>query len=160
MKPQAMTALEFRAELKRLQMSQSGFAAIAKIPLRTVQSWALCERAIPQTMRAVIKSVERMPIKDRLIGQIVPLLEKFKGEKLETVATLVETMDSAFRKMDSAFRKTAALEDQVNELKTELAALQGKVAQLTDTCVFQATKLKLYVQEKERDAAKAVPFNA
>lgn len=153
MKPQAMTALEFRAELKRLQMSQSGFAAIAKIPLRTVQSWALGERAIPQTTRAVIKSVERMPIENRLIGQIVPLVEKLKGKKLEAIATLVETMASASR-------KTAALEEQVNELKTELAALQGKVAQLNDTCVFQATKLKLYVQEKERDAAKAVSFNA
>lgn len=55
-----MTADQFRAELRRLGLSQVGFARRVeqiggeKLPLRTVQGWALDERPIPPLVPAML----------------------------------------------------------------------------------------------------------
>ena len=60
-----MTALDFRSALDRLKLSQRGFAsrvgdlAGEPLPYRTVQNWALGERAIPPTVPALLALLER-----------------------------------------------------------------------------------------------------
>ena len=59
-----MTHTEFRAALKSRSLSQTKFAADVerlggeRLPLRTVQGWALGERDIPPTVPALLALME------------------------------------------------------------------------------------------------------
>ena len=148
MKSQTMSAAEFRAELKRLKLNQSSFAAVAKVPLRTVQSWALGERSIPRTARALIEIVERMSPKDLIIAITAILPE----EKLKDYHDIV-------RITSNYAKATKALREEVLELKDEVSKLQGTVNRLQATCVFQANKLAAYGQDLQRRVLLVEPFN-
>ena len=45
-----MTAIQFRAMLKRLKLSQRGAARLFEVDERTARRWALGERKVPETI--------------------------------------------------------------------------------------------------------------
>jgi Mg2+ and Co2+ transporter CorA len=148
MKPQHISAAEFRAELKRLNLGQSSFAAIVEVPLRTVQSWALGERSIPRTAGALIEKVERMPLKDRFVAIALTLSEK----KLKALVDVAQVMG------DQA-KEIRALREETDELRANVSKLNVAIERLQETCVFQANKITTYAQDLKRRATSVVPFN-
>jgi hypothetical protein len=148
LKSQNISAAEFRAELKRLDLGQSAFAAIVEVPLRTVQSWALGERSIPRTARALIEKVERMPLKDRIVAIAQTLPEK----KLKALVHVMQVMG------DQA-KEISALREETEELRANVSKLNAAVERLQETCVFQANKITTYEKDVRRRAASVVPFN-
>jgi DNA-binding transcriptional regulator YiaG len=57
-----MTALQFRAMLKRLKLSQRGAARLFEVDERTSRRWALGERKVPENVAVKLKEmVEAKP---------------------------------------------------------------------------------------------------
>lgn len=143
-----MNATEFRATLKRLGLNQSSFAATAKIPLRTVQSWALGERRIPSTVRTLIEKIERMPTKDRLVA----VLETLPYEALESVHDLAKMMVNHTKVVK-------ALRDEVDDQRSKISKMDVDLNNIKETCSFLATKVRIYEQDIKRRAESVIPFN-
>jgi hypothetical protein len=153
MKSQTMSAAEFRAELKRLGATQSGFAEMTKIPLRTVQSWALGERKIPKTTRALIENIELLPKKDIL-----------KAEMLSKIPMMSASQQVAFLKLTTFLADQQKMkkkrQGEIQELRDSVSKLENEVRNLRDTCVFQATKIRTYAGDLERRVDGIEPFNS
>ncbi|MBV9783604.1 MAG: hypothetical protein JO264_07260 [Acidisphaera sp.] len=155
MKSVAMSAVEFRAEIKRLRLNQSSFAAATGTPLRTVQSWALGERSIPRTVRALIEKVEQMGTQDMLMA-IAATLPKHKVKLLVKIATTIGALETTIRALE---KRVKGREAGMQEMRAELAAMKTQLQRVQETCVFQANKLTAYEQDLRRRAAAVVPFN-
>ncbi len=155
MKLQSMSSTEFRAELKRLSLNQSTFAALAEVPLRTVQSWALGERKIPSTSRALIEKVERMSTKAQIIG----ITRTLPAEKLEIFAPIVELVSRKAKEVSALRDEVNALKDEVRGLSGSYSKVQTELIRLRDTCAFQANKITIYERDLQKRAANVVPFN-
>ena len=149
MQSQSMTATEFRDELRRLKLSQTAFAERAGTPLRTVQSWANGERAIPNTVSSIISKIESAD----MVKQIASVLETKSVKAVEAVANVV----FAFGK---EAKKLADLEASHRELLSEFKKLRADFDALNETCVFQAKKITAYAKDDERRANGVKPFNA
>jgi hypothetical protein len=50
-----MTALQFRAAIKRLGLSQAGAAALVGADPRTGRRWALDERSVPECVAILLR---------------------------------------------------------------------------------------------------------
>lgn len=57
MTEQEIMQLTFRAQLKAMHMTQSGCARRFRVPLRTLQGWALGERECPIYIRLMMAEI-------------------------------------------------------------------------------------------------------
>jgi septal ring factor EnvC (AmiA/AmiB activator) len=156
MKPKIMTADEFRSELKRLKLGQSAFAEAAEIPLRTVQSWAIGERKIPATARAVIEKVEQLPLSHKIAAMVLTHPDK---ETRKAISDLIRLMADQNKKTKELAAEIKKLTAETNELKSSQSMLEAKLRDVRQTCVFQAQKIEAYARDDQLRAANVRPFN-
>jgi DNA-binding transcriptional regulator YiaG len=147
-KSHSINADKFRAELKRLGVGQSAFAAAAEMPLRTVQSWALGERSIPPTAGALIEKVERSMKKDKF----ALILDKLPEKKLEVLLEVA-------RNFAGQNKKIKLLEERTGELCADVSKLRSEIERLNGLCDFQGKKIDAYAKDNKRRAESVVPFN-
>ena len=172
MQDRKMTADEFKAELRRIKLTQTAFATLSQTPLRTVQSWANGERAIPTTVKAVIEKVEA----DEIRAHIAAMLEtKSQGSlvALSKVVTVfakdskrLKQLEERHQKLSAEIKQLRPLDDmyrglsaEFKNVSAEFRALKIRFERLNETCVFQAEKITAYVKDAERRAGQAKPFN-
>lgn len=152
MKKPGMSADGFRAELKRLELGQSAFAAVSGMSLRAVQSWALGERKIPQTIYALIEKVEGMSTKDKLTSLIEILPEK-DAEAIVRIAEIFKKDEAA---MVSLTAEVKALRKSDEEKQIRLEYQDKMFLRLSRR--HELLSQEVDVLKKTR--TPAVPFNA
>lgn len=147
MKPD-MTAAKFRAELKRIGFSQSAFAEAVEVPLRTVQSWALDERRIPNKIEELLLKAERLPIKKKIVAQAMAL----PPAKLKVFAEVVKMVGDHDK-------LTKSQKIEIGNLRHEVLKLVGEIGELRELVVHQGRKIEVYANEARRRADEVKPFN-
>jgi len=156
-----MDAAVFRAELKRLGVSQSAFARAADVPLRTVQSWAIGERKIPSTIGVLIENVEKLPLKE----QFALMINDIPEGKLEIFLDICKMIRNLSKKIKNLEEQNAILTSNfanlsdLANLRSDFAHLRSEFNELAENNKKLGAKVLAYANESERRARSVIPFN-
>ncbi|TLU71272.1 helix-turn-helix domain-containing protein [Lichenicoccus roseus] len=163
----------FRAELKRLEIGQSAFAALTGTPLRTVQSWALGERALPRNIKSLFAKVEAMPRKEQLLAGLKEDVKRLTVPQQEGLLKLALQFKKDHEKEQAQDNKILEQHKQIGELRKQVGTLSGQIDEVTTkmaevekhsnhvnrVCATQSVQLENFRVELARRVANATVFN-